>query len=197
MHHEYELLLGTFLKLESMGRHFAEYDHAITEFFGVKTHIYGEVQWVQIMRIACFLMCSVQFVQLTIYFNAHPRMAVLTNSFSKRIDLMVHVFIVFLVPFFMRAFMAYWLFGQLVAVFQDWGTTIESQARMIFGTFLLPDGAEHLYGKQRAMYWLYALTFLLVMIFTLLNFFLAIVVVALGRSPGPTPSGSPTKRVRA
>ena len=97
----------------------------------------------------------------------------------------------------MLAFMACGLVGQSVAVFQDWGTTIESQARMIFGAFLLPDGAEHLYGKQRAMYWLYALTFLLVMIFTLLNFFLAIVVVALGRSPGPTPSGSPTKRVRA
>ena len=197
MHHEYDLLLGTFLKLESMDRHFAEYDHAITEFFGVKTHIYGEVQWVQIMRIACFLMCYVQFVQLTIYFNAHPRMAVLTNTLSKRNDLMFHFFTVFFVPFFMLAFMAYWLFGQSVAVFQDWGTTIESQARMIFGAFLLPDGAEHLYGKQRAMYWLYALTFLLVMIFTLLNFFLAIVVVALGRSPGPTPSGSPTKRVRA
>ena len=197
MHHEYDLLLGTFLKLESMDRHSAEYDHATTEFLDVKTHIYGEVRWVQSMRIACFLMCYVQFVQLTTYFNAHPRMAVLTKTFSKRIDLMVHVFIVFLVPFFMRAFMAYWLFGQLVAVFQDWGTTIESQARMIFGAFLLPDGAEHLYGKQRAMYWLYALTFLLVMFFTLLNFFQVIVVVVVGRTPGPTPSGSPTKRVRA
>ena len=47
---------------------------------------------------------------------------------------------------------------------------------MIFGEFIYADGASELSGVMMFIYWLYAFTFMIVMFFTLLNFFLAIIV---------------------
>merc|ERR1719160_3055 len=47
---------------------------------------------------------------------------------------------------------------------------------MIFGEFIYAEGAEKLHGSMSVMYWLYAFTFMFVIFFTLLNFFLAIIV---------------------
>merc|ERR1719408_348166 len=58
------------------------------------------------------------------------------------------------------------------------GNAIEAQGRMIFGEFIYASGEEELHGVMIIMYWLYAFTFMIVMFFTLLNFFLAIVVDA-------------------
>jgi len=70
------------------------------------------------------------------------------------------------------------MLGEYLPQFSTFGKTMESQARMMFGEFIYADGAHHLSAGYTAMYWIYAGTYMLIVFFIMLNFFLAIIVDA-------------------
>jgi len=176
MAEEYDHLLHSFLDIPSMSHH--DVDVALEKYFEVKTHIYEETTWLMRHRIAAYIVCYIQFVQLIFYMNAHPKMAVLTATLWRAFDNMLHFLMLFSILFLMLAYMAHWMLGGDIDIFSTFGGTISAQGRMIYGEFIYASGAEDLNGIMMVMYWFYAFTFMLVMFFTLLNFFLAIVVDA-------------------
>merc|ERR1719159_1256466 len=102
----------------------------------------------------------------------------LTSTIKKAALNMIHFFVLFGVLFAMLGFMAHWLLGSKL---HDFGTVqgaMSSQTKMLFGEYIYAEGAENLNDTLSKMYWVYALTFMIVVFFTLLNFFLAIVVDA-------------------
>ena len=58
MHVEHDEIPHGFLHLENLT--YEDYEHAIDEFFRVKTHIYAEVQWNENMRIAAYILTYAQ-----------------------------------------------------------------------------------------------------------------------------------------
>ncbi|CAE7942203.1 pkd2, partial [Symbiodinium sp. KB8] len=176
MSHEFESLLQTFLN--SHGLNEEHLTKSLAKYFEVKTEVYEEVEWLETHRLASYIMLYVQFLQAVLYFSAHPRVAMLTRTVKKALWNMVHFFVVFAILFLMLAFMAHFLLGGTVHLFGTFPAACATQVRMLFGEFIFVDGAEKLSGSMSAMYWVYAASFMLVVFFTLLNFFLAIIVDA-------------------
>jgi len=177
MAREYHHLLYSFLEMHSLERE--ELEEAVQTYFDAKTHLYEETNWLMRHRVAAYLACYVQFLQLVFYFSCHPKMGVLTLTVFKAMSNILHFLIIFATLFLMLAFMAHWMLGGHVSEFGTYGETVKSQARMMFGEFIeSEDAANKFSGVMMAMYWLYAVTFMLVVWMTLLNFFLAIVVDA-------------------
>jgi len=173
MSKEYDDLLHTLLDF-----HGADFEAAIQRYFDVKTIIWSETQWLMKHRLVSYVVCYVQFIQLMLYFGVHPRMGVLTLTVYRALSQLVHFAIVFLCIFLMLAFMAHWMLGGQIKEFLSFDAAVKSQARMLFGEFIHAENAGELDGAMEAMYWIYALTFMIVIFFLLLNFFLAIVVDA-------------------
>jgi len=176
MSKEYDYLLRAILDMPELTETSA--NAALSQYFEVKTHIYKEIRWLREHRISANLVLYLQFWQLMLYLSAHPRMAMLTDTVFKACWNILHFLCLFMVLFCMMAFMAHWQLGEFIRDFTTYGAAISTQARMIYGEFIYVDGAGNLEGTMLFMYWLYAFTFLLVMYFILLNFFLAIVVDA-------------------
>jgi len=176
MSHEFDLLLDTFISSDGVDE--SHLNHNMQEYFKVKTVIHEEVGWLERHRVASYVLMYFQFLQMVLYFNAHPRVAMLTKTVKGALLNMLHFFLVFTILFLMLAFMAHFLLGGQIQLFGTFGGACETQVRMLFGEFIFVDGAELLSGLSLAMYWLYAASFMLIVFFTLLNFFLAIVVDA-------------------
>merc|ERR1719356_1458606 len=90
--------------------------------------------------------------------------------------MMFHFFLLFSFLFLMLGFMASWMLGGEVETFNSFGASMAAQGKMLFGEWIYADNADELYGSMVIMYWIYAITFMLVLFFSLLNFFLAIVL---------------------
>ncbi|CAL1160030.1 unnamed protein product [Cladocopium goreaui] len=176
MSHEYDLLLQTFLNNEGMDE--AHLHHSVAEYFKVKSVIYEEASWLERHRVAAYVVLYVQFLQMVLAFTVHPRVAMLTSTVQKALYNMMHFFFVFAILFLMLAFMANFLLGGRIHIFGTFGSACSAQVRMLFGEFIYADGVEVLSGTALVMYWLYAVSFMLIVFFTLLNFFLAIIVDA-------------------
>eukprot|EP00435_Cladocopium_sp_Y103_P028877 s896_g7.t1 len=176
MSHEYDLLMQAFMHNEGMDAEHVK--HSVAEYFKVKTVIYEEADWLERHRIAAYIVLYVQFLQMVLAFNVHPRVAMLTSTIQKALHNMMHFFFVFAILFLMLAFMANFLLGGRIHVFGTFGEACSAQVRMLFGEFIYADGVEVLSGTALVMYWLYAVSFMLIVFFTLLNFFLAIIVDA-------------------
>lgn len=176
MAEEYEELLN--VMLEFGGGSSEEFQRMLQDFFDVIEHLIGETQWLMRIRITAYVIMYMQFSMLILMFSAHPRMAVLTSTISKCFQNMLHFLILFFSLFLNLAFIAHWMLGEHIPAFESFSTTTESMARMLFGEFIYAGGVEKLDAQFSAMYWIFAFTFMLVVFFTLLNFFLAIVVDA-------------------
>eukprot|EP00928_Gymnodinium_smaydae_P025289 TRINITY_DN20198_c0_g1_i3.p1 TRINITY_DN20198_c0_g1~~TRINITY_DN20198_c0_g1_i3.p1 ORF type:complete len:864 (-),score=121.85 TRINITY_DN20198_c0_g1_i3:123-2513(-) len=175
MSHEYDLLLHSFLDSEGIDE--AQMQETLASYFEVKGHIYYEVQWLEKHCVASYIMAYIQFIQMILIFSAHPRMAMLTSTMKKAALNMFHFCCVFFLLFCMLGFMAYWLLGSRLHEFGTFSDALQTQTKMIIGEIFVADGSA-LVGSLAIMYWVYTATFLVVLFFTLLNFFLAIVVDA-------------------
>eukprot|EP00449_Zooxanthella_nutricula_P048076 CAMPEP_0198596524 /NCGR_PEP_ID=MMETSP1462-20131121/143287_1 /TAXON_ID=1333877 /ORGANISM="Brandtodinium nutriculum, Strain RCC3387" /LENGTH=890 /DNA_ID=CAMNT_0044328165 /DNA_START=10 /DNA_END=2679 /DNA_ORIENTATION=+ len=176
MAEEYDHLLHQILDFHGHGH--AEWENLVQGYFDAKALVYHETRWLMMHRIAIYIVLYVQFLQLVMYFDSHPRMAMLTSTLKKSLDNMFHFFFLFLLIFAMLGFTASWMLGGDVTAFATVGIALGSQTKMLFGEWIYADNADDLTGVMVAMYWIYALTFMLLLLYTLLNFFLAIVVDA-------------------
>lgn len=176
MSEEYDHLLHSFLDLPGIEE--AQLEVGIQKYFDAKTHIYHEITWMKRHRIVAYVVCYVQFLQLVSYFNNHPRMAILTATVNRALGNISHFLALFGMLYVMLAFMAHWMLGPYIPEFGTIGETMASQVRMVFGEFIQASNVDALKGSMMVMYWLYAGTFMLLVIWTLLNFFLAIIVDA-------------------
>jgi hypothetical protein len=177
VHNEYDEMLHSFLELKELSH--KAFEEVVDHFFEVKTHVYYTTAWYSRHYIVSYCVIYVQFVQLIMYFNVHPRMALLTNTIKNGIDHMFHFLLLFAILFCFLAFMAHWMFGPDLDIFQTFPQTISEQVRILFGEYLVAgEGMKNLYGPMFGIYVLYFITFMFVVSWTLLNFFLAIVVDA-------------------
>ena len=71
MSHEFDLLLKTFIGSDGVDEE--HMIHNMQEYFKVKTVIYEEVGWLERHRVASYVLMYFQFLQMVLYFNAHPR----------------------------------------------------------------------------------------------------------------------------
>jgi len=120
------------------------------------------------------------FLQLLMYCSVHPRMGIFTATLSKAYSSLMHFIPLFSICFLMLAFVAHWQLGLYLEEFSTFDAAISSQSRMLFGEYIYANSADKLHGPMTLKYWLYAGSFMLVIYFLLLNFFLAIVVDAFG-----------------
>lgn len=88
----------------------------------VKSVIYEEASWLERHRIAAYAVLYIQFLQMVLAFNVHPRVAMLTSTVSKALYNMMHFFFVFAVLFLMLAFMANFLLGGRIHIFGTFGS---------------------------------------------------------------------------
>jgi hypothetical protein len=149
---------------------------AIQHFFDTKTHVYGELSWLATHRVTAYLILYGQFLQLIFYFNAHPKMALLTSTVKHAMGNLVHFCVLFMLFYCALGFMGFWMLGDSLEGFETLGSSMLTELQMLCGEFIRHHDEDTLNGTQLFMYWLWACTFLFVMIFLLLNFFLAIVV---------------------
>jgi len=173
---EYEGLMNVFLGVESMS--FNTMRKVYKQFFEVLSHMYEELSWLKRYKVCSNFVCYTQFLQLIFYFSAHDKMAVLTRTVIYGLDDILHFLALFGILFAMLTFMVHWMLGDHVSVYATYGDAVAAQGRSLFGEFIYAGGAESLHGSMLVMYWLYATTFLLIVFYTLLNFFLAIIVDA-------------------
>ena len=124
--------------------------------------IYEEASWLERHRVAAYVVLYVQFLQMVLAFTVHPRVAMLTSTVQKALYNMMHFFFVFAILFLMLAFMANFLLGGRIHIFGTFGSACSSQVRMLFGEFIYADGVEVLSGTALVMYWLYAVSFMLI-----------------------------------
>lgn len=177
VHNEYDEMLHSFLELKELSHD--AFEEVVDHFFEVKTHVYYTTAWYSRHYIVAYCVIYVQFIQLIMYFNVHPRMALLTDTIKCGIDHMLHFLLLFSILFCFLAFMAHWMFGPDLDIFQTFPQTISEQVRILFGEYLVAgEGMKNLYGPMFGIYVLYFITFMFVVSWTLLNFFLAIVVDA-------------------
>jgi len=175
---EYDRLLHAFIDTPDTSSESLQ--DMITGFLAAKGYMLDETDWHANHRCAAYVVVYTQFLQLIFYFSAHPRMGVLTATVAKAMNNILHFLLLFGVLFLMLAFMAHWMLADHITEFATFGSTVSAQGRMIYGEFIYAPGASDLYGQYTVMYWVYACTFMMVMFFTLLNFFLAILVDSFG-----------------
>jgi len=173
---EYDHILHSLLDLPGMDHDSLE--EGITAYFDAKTHLYSETTWLLTHRIVAYIILYVQFLQLVLYFDAHPKMALITDTVSMASSSIIHFLMLFGTLFVMLGFMAHWMLGEQIPRFGTFSETIQTQVMMFIGEFIQAGGVDELDGMMMAMYWIYAGTFLLLVWLTLLNFFLAIIVDA-------------------
>mmetsp|Transcript_23437 Transcript_23437/g.54597 ORF Transcript_23437/g.54597 Transcript_23437/m.54597 type:complete len:1028 (-) Transcript_23437:67-3150(-) len=176
MAEEFDLLLHTVLDFHGHGSE--AWEELIQDYFDVKGHIYEETTWLYRHRIAIFAVCYAQFLQLIFYFAAHPRLALLTSTIGYGADTMVHFAGLFISIFLFLAFMGHWMLGGDLEPLRDFYHTLTYMVNMFYGDELLPEGTDKLPVAMQVMAWIFGITFLLVVFFSLVNFFLAIVVDA-------------------
>lgn len=177
VHVEFDEMLHSFLELRELSHD--AFSEVVDHFFEVKTHVYYTTAWYSRHRVVAYMVIYGQFIQLILYFNVHPRMAVLTHTIQNGLDHMVHFLLLFSILFGFLAFMAHWMFGPDLDIFQTMMQTISEQVRILFGEYLVAgEGMKNLSGRVFGIYVLYFITFMFIVSWTLLNFFLAIVVDA-------------------
>jgi len=176
MSKEFDLLLHSFLDIEGISNQHV--DGAMDHYFEVLTHVYAETSWLKRHRVVAYLVIYSQFLQFIFYMNAHPKMAVLTATVTGALNNLMHFMLLFIILFLMLAFMAHWMLGEYIKEFGTFGTTILSQMQMFFGEFIKAEDTDELHGVMLLMYWVYAWTFIVIVVLLLLNFLLAIVVDA-------------------
>jgi len=176
MSKEYDELLHTFIDAPSISE--KDMENILDRFFKVKEHLHGETSWLKQHRICAYVVCYFQFLQFIFYCSAHPKMGVLTSTIIKAFEGLINFLLLFSIIFMFLAFLAHWMLGSYIKEFGTMGDAISAQARMTFGEFIYAGGAEDLHGVMMLMYWVYAFTFMIIAFFTLLNFFLAIVIGA-------------------
>lgn len=171
---EFDHIMHQFLDMQSLSGENMEL--AIQNFFDTKTHVYHELQWLSSHRVTAYVILYAQFLQLIFYFNAHPKIALLTSTVWDAMGNLIHFFILFALFYGALGFMGFWMLGDSLDGFESFGSSLIVELQMLCGEFIKHDHTDSLNGTQLFMYWFWAGTFQLVMVFLLLNFFLAIVV---------------------
>eukprot|EP00929_Paragymnodinium_shiwhaense_P065596 TRINITY_DN32865_c0_g2_i3.p1 TRINITY_DN32865_c0_g2~~TRINITY_DN32865_c0_g2_i3.p1 ORF type:complete len:941 (-),score=275.36 TRINITY_DN32865_c0_g2_i3:285-3107(-) len=150
----------------------------VQSYLDIMSKVYGKFEGTQFLRTFAYLVMYVQFVQLVFHLAAHPKMAALSSTLYQAMPDLLHFLPMFLMVFLLLAFMAHWVLGDSISTFGTYDAMVAAQFRMLYGEFIYVAEAEGLDSTRRALFWLFASTFMLVAFFTLLNFFLAIVVDA-------------------
>eukprot|EP00403_Amphidinium_massartii_P024999 CAMPEP_0178391464 /NCGR_PEP_ID=MMETSP0689_2-20121128/11178_1 /TAXON_ID=160604 /ORGANISM="Amphidinium massartii, Strain CS-259" /LENGTH=1125 /DNA_ID=CAMNT_0020012011 /DNA_START=11 /DNA_END=3385 /DNA_ORIENTATION=- len=148
----------------------------IQKYFDVKTKIYEDTNELYRWRCIAYVICYLQFIQLILYFNAHPKVAMLTATLHRSYPQLEPFVFVFSCVVLFLGFMAHWMLGADVVEFKTIVESLVSVVKMLYGEFLTPDGLDEIHAEMEIIFYIYALTFLIIVYYLLLNFFLAIVV---------------------
>merc|ERR1719171_1206620 len=113
---------------------------------------------------------------------AHPRVAILGNTLKTAMSGMRHFFMLFVFIFLILGFLAHWTFG--TAARENFGTfygTCMRQFKMIIGDWPFDDQSvvdNSMSATFVFFFGVYFLSYAVIVFFTLVNFFIAIIVEA-------------------
>lgn len=155
-------------------------DGMLGAYFDAADEIDGHLGFLDMAHVFCFIAVSLQIFQLMSYFHVHPGMASFSSTAMRAMSSIVHFLALFVLLFLLSTFLVHWMFGDELAAFSTLGRSLTSQMQMIYGHFLYTPEAAALDSDTANMYWIYALTFAVVMFFVLLDLFVAVIVDAFG-----------------
>mmetsp|Transcript_2098 Transcript_2098/g.5131 ORF Transcript_2098/g.5131 Transcript_2098/m.5131 type:complete len:847 (-) Transcript_2098:33-2573(-) len=147
------------------------------QFFGVKSHIYSEIVWLQNQQKAVFVMCYMEFILAIMLLAKHPRMAVLSQTVVKASDGALHFAMIFVALFVLLGVVAHWQLASVAPQYGSFGRTLEETGTVLLSSSDSID-KDSLHGSLRPIYWIYTITFMVVILWALLNFFLGVVLEA-------------------
>jgi hypothetical protein len=123
-----------------------------------------------IKQFAFFVTMLVMF-RIVLHMSFHPRLGIVADTLAMGIDFLFHFFLAFLVLFSLLGSIGHWLFGDKMEQFETVSRALHTQFEMLTGEFVWVENMH-----ENAAYELYVVVFVILVFFTLTNFFLAIVV---------------------
>eukprot|EP00386_Alphamonas_edax_P010345 GDKI01033488.1.p1 GENE.GDKI01033488.1~~GDKI01033488.1.p1 ORF type:complete len:464 (+),score=113.31 GDKI01033488.1:1-1392(+) len=121
-----------------------------------------------------YILVYAMFIRFILYMAAHPRIAILVNTVREAMDELFHFAITFIMLFLVLAFLGYWVIGPDNPDYGEFSASLYRHMKMLLGDYDWPD-------KQADVFFMiHHITFVIVVFFILLNFFLAIIVDAFG-----------------
>lgn len=162
-------------------------DHAfepvLTNFFKTMSTLETKTTELTVHRVISYAICYMQFLLLMLYFAAHPRIGVITSTISKAWDHLFHFGIVLCNSFVSLGLISFFAFGSTIKLFSSPTNSFLSQSRLLFGHWIQETEdatmtSEELATVDFVAFWVYIITFMLLMFYMLLNLFLAIIVDA-------------------
>lgn len=153
-------------------------------FFGAVDSIYDNVDTLDSWHFISYLVVVLQIAQLVCYFHAHPRLGLITNTIMNTMMTLLHFAFLSILIFMMLTFMVYWAFGSELEAFRTFGRAATAQLNMIYGDYIYAKGASELDDSTSFMYWLYALTFMILVFFLAVDFLVAVALDAFTEAKG-------------
>jgi len=145
----------------------------VTEFMQLVVELNYELEVEQNHRLWARILVLLFFVRIVIYMRVHPRIAILYSTLIEMYMDFMHFLLLATTLYCVLAFLGTWSFGDKVADFGDFQTSLYTQFRMIVGEFNLPTDED---SGFKFTFGLYAIIYFLMVFSLLLNFFLAIVI---------------------
>jgi len=127
-----------------------------------------------------FIVILWSIMQLINYLSVHPRMGLLWNTIQRVLDELVHFVLVFFLLLFMLCMLGTLCFGAHLEEFSSLGKTLATGVFWALGQFEQGSEGDLPTWQLRVLYWIWVITYLVVMFLFLLNFLLAIVVEGYG-----------------
>jgi hypothetical protein len=149
-------------------------------FFATLEELLLIVEWARRVQMIGYFVFMFFFMQLMVYLNAHPRVAILAQTVINGIDDVFHFFILAGFMFSVLAYLGHWMFGAQVEGFETFVTAGVRQFEMVVGEFPW-DKLNGLSAINTIIFYSYFIVYTLIMFFIIINFLLAIIVEAFGR----------------
>mmetsp|Transcript_45757 Transcript_45757/g.106243 ORF Transcript_45757/g.106243 Transcript_45757/m.106243 type:complete len:869 (+) Transcript_45757:79-2685(+) len=132
------------------------------------------------VTVVNFVLILWSIMQLINYLSVHPRLGLLWNTIAKVMDELLHFSLVFALFLFMLCMLGTLSFGSHLEDFSSLSKTLATGIFWALGQFEQGNESNLPTWNLRALYWVWVITYLVVMFLFLLNFLLAIVVEGYG-----------------
>jgi len=167
--------IGRLVHLEWADKH-KEFDTKKQEFLDNFRGLAGVINNSEISNVFGMCVALIIFLRMVLATDAHPRIALITNTLREAFSDMVHFFILFFMVLWGLALIASWRFGDKRSQFRDTFAAMRTQ----FDAVVSPPGELPFYTESDNdfEYLIFAIIVHVVNFFFLINFFLAIVVNA-------------------
>mmetsp|Transcript_16978 Transcript_16978/g.40752 ORF Transcript_16978/g.40752 Transcript_16978/m.40752 type:complete len:300 (-) Transcript_16978:207-1106(-) len=141
------------------------------QFFEALQDIWQLTNILLVSKTIVAILLYLYFARICVYMSAHPRVAVLVRTCVLASNDLFHFLLTFLMLYIILAFIGYFQFGMHFFTFSSIAESLMTQFKMLVGSW----PAEITNSNDSALI-VYFVIFALVVVFILLNFFVAIII---------------------